>query len=315
MKKMKRIGAAILCLAVLLGLAGCKAQGETPTDTAETIAPSEAQGTQPEGTQPEETKEAPQAAGTFDQDLFGRWFTVEAVNNEAEVFSKYKIGNVCFLPDGTYAEEAWHGSTDSFTGVAKLTTEGNRILGLLEYWAQSMDAEEYAELPQWTVTYELGDIQRSLLEGNTTTEAFFKKYDKDKLTLHVVGTWKVTPVETKKIDSVLTFEKDYPVFDDFQSAFVDGCLLGEWKDTAGNTWSFSYASQDAKELTFSLTAENGKVYEGKKIYSHADYEEACEYFDFTFDGFKMEDLLFVSYDGTRFVFDNGGEEFALTRIA
>ena len=85
--------------------------------------------------------------------------------------------------------------------------------------------------------------------------------------------------------------------------------------TAGNTWSFSYASQDAEELTFSLTAENGKVYEGKKIYSHADCEEACEYFDFTFDGFKMEDLLFVSYDGTRFVFDNGGEEFVLTRIA
>ena len=302
MKSVKTLIALLLCGAMLLSFAGCKASSPEETEGSEstqsTTASKEEQGNA--------ATENLQEKASFDSALFGCWENVEVIN-EGDLEMSSSLDDLGILADGTFFYATL---VDPYDGGVQVTTDGNKIIGLLEYaWEQENND---LPMPEWEITYEVSNIQKPLKDhGNC--DGFYEKDEYDKLTLKITGTYQESPIKESTINTTIIYQKAFPMFSN--STFLEACLLGQWIDSQGNTWTFSYSDDEDPELVYTLTDKTGEVYHGSSLYCNWSSDDACEYLSFDFEEVNLGSLTVVSCNGNEFIFDVDGSMLILTKTA
>lgn len=284
---------------------------------------------------------------SFDERLVGRWYQVyDLTQDNGEIkFSDLFNSIMLFLPDGRFAGDTIITDDGTFflkpqeietiqtAGISpvKATAENgelNLFQPFVEYWnaissAANANSDSFTEgLNQFSnirITYEFEDIQEDM--EDTFKEHYvnyFKKFDNDKLTLHITGDYQTSPVETQKVDTTLVYEKSYPNFG--EDSFARFYLCGNWKDSSGNAWSFTFDEETDYDLSFSMTDSEGNAHTGdylRQVYGEGDNPDCQEFIEFYFEDFSTPTYEIISFDSNTLSMKNSetGEAFTLTRQA
>lgn len=100
-----------------------------------------------------------------------------------------------------------------------------------------------------------------------------QKYDNDKLTIHITGSYRVNPTSIQSIDTTYVYQKYYPNYTN--KHFLEPSLNGEWDDNIGNQWSFYYEKDENGKYSFKfkMTDSKGTEHIGDSCYAAADASE------------------------------------------
>lgn len=203
-----------------------------------------------------------------------------------------------------------------------LQTRDGELLGAFEAYSAYLEAagtmtdELRADFDKVTIdsiTYELQNWT-DFDEGEE--DAFYKADENDMLVLHITGSYKKTPMETQKIDTVYHFEKELPVL--YHSGYAEMYLMGDWQDSLGNAWSFGYALPEGKDeysFSFSMKDSDGVDHISKGFYTDSEDDTVSELIYFSFEDFSTPRYKIVSADVNTLVLDDEGTELVLTRVS
>lgn len=137
-------------------------------------------------------------------------------------------------------------------------------------------------------------------------------YPEEYLIINVTGTYQESPVTVVDVDTKIVFQRVYPYLDTAEKRMG---LLGLWKDSNNNQWTFS-AAEDGS-LTFEMVDSSGTTYQGVNIISvpsDPNAEDFGEKITFTFDSFSTPTYYITGYSATKLeLVSSDGESMTMTR--
>ncbi|GEM_PF-1678016 len=328
----KRWIAILLGVAMSLSVVACggekNANSEPETKVEQNVAPAGEEQKIPETENAEDETPQVQDENTaneteFDSRLAGEWwFVSNSFDGDADVY--FSSSFLVFLMNGEFVGmdvTEYEEYFDADVAPMKAYTKGNELC-MWDSYAETMIAmgkatqEEADKFTDMKVTYLLEDVSDSLIPAFEEQKPFFEKYDNDKLTIHITGSYRANPTSIKSIDTTYVYQKYYPNYTN--SYFLEPSLNGEWDDNMGNQWSFYYEKDENGKYSFKfkMTDSEGTEHIGDYCYAVAEASETDPYREimkFRFEDFSTDTYTILSYDGKTFNFDNNGTSFVLTR--
>ncbi len=314
--------------------ASASSTASIPANSPESGTP-ESSNTMVDSSEPEDSQTA--APIGFDENLVGGWHRISELTQENEdaPISSVLGYSLYFLPDGRFYSDTSGRHIPLYSEMAVIASAGIEMpkaaadgdtLEMLDPYFEYLravakvspeEAGDLSDLDMYEdlkITYAVEDIDAPL-DDDEYAKSYFEKYKNDKLTLHITGKFKKSPVDVQNIDTTMVYQKEYPIFPN--DYFAEPYLDGVWKDSAENVWAFLYDTEG--KFQFSLTDTAGVVHAGDFISKSWDDEdpECKEYLMFYFEDFTSPEYEIVSFDNsTLSMKDNKtGEAFSLTRQA
>jgi len=269
----------------------------------------------------------------FDERLAGVWRLVEETHNGAEAFSIAEY--LYFLHDGRFYSEGaglfsyWDAREFALELPRVNASDGETDLihKALMFTQALLEASTMADVPSIDLSkfplktaYTLEDIGASLDGANDgQTANYFAKYDNDKLTLRITGSY---GAGNKRVDSVLVYEREYPII--ANAAYFRPALAGDWTDSEGRQWQFYFEeeSEGIDGFRFTMTEGGGADAADVIAYSSADIRavraeswdvECIEWIAFRFEGWELSGRMVAFDERTLRINDGAGSEWVLTR--
>lgn len=176
--------------------------------------------------------------------------------------------------------------------------------GKMEFDGVSYNGEHTLDI---VAEYKIADIQKSSVTEREDINLFYRNAKDDQLTIHITGSFKVSPTDTENINLTLVYEKDLINSEDNEGILWD-IMLGDWEDNYGNKWNFKAQTEG---LGFTMIAD-GKEYKGECVdIGTFEIEEKAVYLISFFYEDSILDAIYkakiISYNGTEFAIeqDNG----------